>query len=168
MANRHLRRSHLFALPRRVETPNPDSDKLKRGLFWEIGALLRRYFGECLPRLLTSEYVRLFCPTAALGGLVAAIVLRFAGVRSRNGLPAPAVICEIFPLPNNLQRPSPIPTAPYFHRWYLSAPQLAQWAIALSKLRDPRFPPNCLKLTNLIVRRQTFLLPDTRLLSPET
>jgi hypothetical protein len=45
---------------------------------------------------------------------------------------------------------------------------LAQWAIALSKLRDPRFPPNCLKLANLIVWRQTFLLPDTRLLSPET
>jgi len=41
-------------------------------------------------------YVRSFCPTAALGGLLAAIVLRFAGVRSRNGLPAPAVICEIF------------------------------------------------------------------------
>lgn len=33
MANRHLRRSHLFALPRRVETPNPDNDKLKRRLF---------------------------------------------------------------------------------------------------------------------------------------
>jgi hypothetical protein len=45
---------------------------------------------------LTIEYVRSFCPTAALGGLVAAIVLRFVGVRSRNGLPAPAVLSEIF------------------------------------------------------------------------
>ena len=116
MANRHLRRSHLFGLPRRVETPNPDSDKLKRGLFGEIGALLRRYFGECLRGLLTIEYVRSFCPTVAVAEPAVAIVLRFAGVRSRNGLPAPAVLCEIFPLPNNLEPPSPIATAPYFHR----------------------------------------------------